>query len=134
MLKRIEPEEVLELLDSDSGYIYLDVRSPEEYQSGHVPGSLNIPLLERNPSGVGMVPNPAFLDQVDKTFEKDAKLIVGCQRGARSVKAAQLLLDNGFENVLDMRGGFDGEVDPTGDVTYPGWARRGLPTTGSGGA
>ncbi len=56
-------------------------------------------------------------------------MITGCQKGGRSLKAAQLLIDAGFVNVLDMRGGFGGETDEMGRLVFPGWAPRGLPTT-----
>ena len=42
-IKRIDPEEARELLDSGESYTYLDVRSEEEFAQGHVPGSVNIP-------------------------------------------------------------------------------------------
>lgn len=127
-LQRIEPEEAKRLLD-EGEHVYLDVRSSGEFESGHVPGAINIPLLERSPAGPGMIENPDFLDQVEARFGKDDRIIVGCLRGGRSMKAAQLLIATGFTNVVDMRGGYDGEVDQAGNVTYPGWARRGLPTT-----
>ena len=130
-LQRIDPEQAKSLLDSDEGYTYLDVRSAEEFHDGHVPGSINIPLLERNPSGMGLVPNAAFLADVEGRFGKDDKIITACLRGGRSMKAAQMLIASGFTNVVDMRGGYDGEVDPAGNVTFPGWARRDLPTTQS---
>ena len=51
------------------------------------------------------------------------------RKGGRSIKAAELLLTAGFPNVLDMRGGFGGETDEVGRVTFPGWSLRRLPTT-----
>ena len=50
-------------------------------------------------------------------------------KGGRSLKAAELLLAAGFTNVVGMRGGFGGETNQMGQVTFPGWALRGLPTT-----
>ena len=44
-LERIDPEAARELLESDQGHVYLDVRTPEEYAQGHVPCSVNIPVL-----------------------------------------------------------------------------------------
>ena len=73
--------------------------------------------------------NRRFVEIVETSFGKDVKLITGCQKGGRSLKSAELLLSAGFGNVLDMRGGFGGETDEMGRVTYPGWAPRGLPTT-----
>jgi rhodanese-related sulfurtransferase len=42
-IKRITPEQTKELLDSNTGYIYLDVRTVPEFDAGHVPGAKNIP-------------------------------------------------------------------------------------------
>lgn len=126
-VKRITPEEAKELLDS-GGYLYLDVRTVPEFEAGHVPGAKNVPVVE--PDGYGrMALNPRFLEVVEANFPKDAKCITGCQKGGRSLKAAQLLLQAGFTNVVDMRGGFGGETDEMGRMTFPGWASRGLPAT-----
>ena len=124
---RITPEEAKELLDSNTGYIYLDVRNVPEFEAGHVPGAKNVPVVEPDAYGRMQV-NARFVEVVEKNFGKDVKCITGCQRGGRSLKAAELLLAGGFSNVLDMRGGFGGEVDQTGRLTFPGWAPRGLPS------
>lgn len=128
-LRRIDPEEARKLLESGEEYTYLDVRSEEEFAAGHVPGAINIPLLRPGPGGIGMQPNADFIEDVEMALEPAARVITGCLRGARSLKAAQIMVQHGYSHVFDMRGGFDGEVDETGAVTYPGWARRGLPTT-----
>ncbi|MBI3934433.1 MAG: rhodanese-like domain-containing protein, partial [Acidobacteria bacterium] len=99
----------------------------EEFDAGHVPGAKNIPLMERGP--LGMAANPHFVDVVQKNFAKDANLVCGCQRGVRSMKAAQALLAAGFDNVTDMRGGFGGETDHCGCLVVPGWATSGLPVS-----
>jgi len=125
MIKRIPPEEAKQLLDAGE-HVYLDVRSTPEFAAGHVPGARNVPLLEPDASG-RMAPNPRFLEVVEKNFSKDARLITGCMKGGRSMKAADLLQQAGFTNVVDMRGGFGGETDEAGRVTFPGWAPRGLP-------
>jgi rhodanese-related sulfurtransferase len=126
-VKRHSPEETKALLDKGQGYVYLDVRTVEEFEAGHVPGAKNIPFMIRGP--MGMATNPAFVQDVQKNFSKDAKLICGCQKGARSLRAAQALMATGFSNVSDMRGGFGGETDHCGCVVAPGWATSGLPVS-----
>lgn len=126
-LKRISPEETKDLLDSDSEYIYLDVRSIPEFEAGHAPGAKNIPLLHR--TAMGMQPNNDFVSVCEQALGKDAKIVTACLKGGRSMKAAQILMANGFSNVVDMRGGFMGEPDPMGGIGYPGWQPRGLPVT-----
>jgi rhodanese-related sulfurtransferase len=126
-VKRIAPEQAKALLDSGDSYTYLDVRTVEEFDAGHPKGAKNIPFLERDPLR-GMTINSRFAEIVGQNFSKDAKLICGCQKGGRSFKAAETLLAAGFQNVVDMRGGYGGETDHCGCTTFAGWAERGLPT------
>jgi rhodanese-related sulfurtransferase len=127
-IQRITPERAKELLDSDSGYIFIDVRTPREFDSNHVPGAKNIPIFEQDFSG-RMQFNPRFIDIVEANFGRRAKIITGCQMGGRSLKAAEILVSAGFKSVVDMRGGFGGECDAFGRVVFPGWSACRLPTT-----
>ena len=76
-----------------------------------------------------MTPNPNFVSVVEANFSKDAKIITGCLRGGRSMRAAQVLMVSGFTDVTDMRGGFDGEMASGGGIAYAGGSRRGLPVS-----
>jgi len=127
-IKRITPEQAKKLLDSNQDYIYLDVRTVPEFEAGHVPGAKNVPVVAPDASG-HMQLNPRFVKIVEASFGKDVKCITGCQKGGRPIKAAELLLMAGFSHVLDMRGGFGGETDEMGRVTFPGWSLRSLPAT-----
>jgi rhodanese-related sulfurtransferase len=124
-VKRISPEEARDLMDKE-GYVYLDVRSVPEFAAGHPTGAYNIPLLDMGPAG--MAPNPNFLAVAEKSFPRDARLVVGCKAGGRSAKAVALLEQAGFTNLVDQRAGYDGAPLPTGGVE-PGWRPKGLPTT-----
>ena len=128
-IRRIDPEEARQLLDSQEGYTYLDVRSEEEFAQGHVPGAVNIPVASSNPLGPGLVANPDFNNQVAEQFEKDSRIITACLRGGRSLKAAMRLTAEGYTGIVDMLGGYDAELDAFGNVVVEGWARRGFPTT-----
>ncbi len=128
-VKRIDPDRANELLNSDQDYVYIDVRMPEEFSQGHVPNARNIPVMIRGDGGVGIRMNPEFVDSVCAEVQSDCRIILGCQKGGRSQKAADLLTAVGFTNLHDMRGGFIGETDVLGNVTFPGWSSRGLPTT-----
>lgn len=124
-IRRVTPDEASELLEA--GWTFVDVRSIPEYREGHPAGAYNVPLNHAEP-GRGMVPNSAFSEVVQRAFDKSAKLIVGCKSGNRSYKAAQKLAELGYEEVVDMRGGFAGELDrQTGGVACEGWKSRGLP-------
>lgn len=121
-LKRVSPEEAKELLDQ--GYTFVDVRSEPEFDAGHVPGALNVPLMHMGPKG--MSPNPDFLNVMESAFAKSEKLLVSCRSGGRSLKAAQQLLGAGYEDIVDLRTGWDGCKDDFGRPE-PGWSRKGLP-------
>jgi rhodanese-related sulfurtransferase len=123
-MKRISPREAHELMERE-GYVYLDVRSVEEFDTGHPAGAYNIPLLTLAPEG--MVDNARFLAEVRTAFAPDAKLVVGCKAGARSLKAAQLLSAHDFTQVVEQRAGMDGVADPFGRVRERGWRAEGLP-------
>ena len=124
MPKRVSPKEAADLLKD--GHVYIDVRSIPEYEQGHPVGARNIPFLHFE--GGRMVLNRDFLAVLEKLYAKDAKLVLGCKAGGRSLQAATLLERNGYTQVIDMRGGFDAEMDPhTGQIGELGWSRVGLP-------
>jgi rhodanese-related sulfurtransferase len=118
------PSDAKALLDSGAGWIYLDVRTVEEFDAGHAPGASNIPIMTRGPAG--MTPNAEFASVVQRTFPRDAKLIVGCASGPRSTRACEVLAAAGYANLVNMEGGFMGARDETGRPV-PGWATSGLP-------
>jgi rhodanese-related sulfurtransferase len=123
MPKRILPKEAADLLAQ--GWAYLDVRSIPEFDEGHPAGAANVPLLHLQNGR--MAPNADFKRVVEASFAKDAKIVVGCKAGGRSLQAATLMESAGYTSVVDMRGGFHGERDGFGRASVPGWAEEGLP-------
>lgn len=119
------PSEALELLQGDTGYVYVDVRSTPEYENGHPAGAYNVPILHRQPTG--MTPNPDFLRVMENIFPPEAKLLLGCQSGQRSARAAEALVAAGYTCVANVRGGFGGVRDQFGQVVEKGWRELGLP-------
>jgi rhodanese-related sulfurtransferase len=118
-IKRISPAEASAKLSD--GYIYVDVRTTQEFEAGHPAGALNVPISHQEG------PNPDFARVMNAAFAKDAKIVVGCKAGGRSLRAAQALLAEGFTNVFDQRAGWDGARNPFGQVVEPGWLQAGLP-------
>ena len=115
-------------LQTDEGYTYVDVRSTPEYDGGHPAGALNVPLLHLDPATRQMQPNLDFLAVFKATQAADAKLLIGCQMGGRSQRAAEILAAAGYTDVSNVLGGFGGARDPaTGAVVHEGWAEAGLP-------
>jgi len=121
------PAGVKELLERDPEYVYVDVRSVEEFEQGHVPGSYNIPILFK--TAHGMQPNPDFLSAVTRRFPKPQKIVFGCRSGGRSERACELLAQQGYAGLVNMAGGFHGAADMGGNVVEPGWAACGFDTT-----
>ena len=107
------------------GATYVDVRSTQEFAAGHPDGAFNVPLLEPDDRGQ-MAENPDFLRVMKAVFPRDARLLVGCQAGVRSMRAAQMLESFGFSDVTNVRGGFGGGRSPMGAID-PGWSPSGLP-------
>lgn len=115
--QNVSPTAAKELLAGNA--VYIDVRSIPEYESGHPAGAFNIPVLHRH--AAGMVPNPEFVRVVQAHFAADAKLLVGCQSGARSMRACEALVAAGFVDVANVTAGFGGSR------TERGWQDLGFP-------
>jgi len=86
----ISPTELVENDFLRFFYVLIDVRTPGEFESGHLFGSINIPVSEFQENLEAWTPD----------LPKDVPLIVYCKRGARSATAAQILFDAGFSNVV----------------------------------
>lgn len=72
----------------------IDVRTPEEYNAGHISNAVNIDYLDSD-----------FKKKVQK-MDKTKPIYVYCQAGGRSGKAAKILVDLGFTKVFDLAGGY----------------------------
>ena len=89
--------------------LVLDVREPDEYAAGHLPGAVNIPrgLLEFKVSGT-----PAF-------ERRDLKIVVYCKTGGRAALAACALHEMGYVSVQSVAGGIDAWVAQGRQVARP---------------
>jgi len=90
--KTITPQEFKSKLDS-SEYVIIDVRTPEEYNSGHIKGATNINFYDNN--------FKEELNQLDKT----KKYIIYCRSGARSSRALNIAKELKFKEIYDLQGG-----------------------------
>lgn len=109
------------------GYTYVDVRTEAEFAEGHPHGAVNVPLTLATPEGT--VDNPDFVPAMKALFPDptEAKVILGCRSGRRSMRAAEQLLNAGYEHLFEQSAGWDGVRDAFGQLTQPGWSRVGLP-------
>ncbi|NMB54198.1 MAG: rhodanese-like domain-containing protein [Leptolinea sp.] len=77
----------------NEGAFILDVREQSEWEQGHIPGAVLIPLSTL----------PGRLDQVPK----DKNVVVVCRSGRRSAEGRDILLKNGYKTVYSMTGGMN---------------------------
>lgn len=85
--KTIATNEAIELIDK--GAIVIDVRTVEEYNTGHIKGAINLPL--------NMINNI--------TYDKEDTLIIYCASGKRSLEAVNTLSDMGYTHLYNLDGG-----------------------------
>jgi rhodanese-related sulfurtransferase len=109
----------------EQGYVFLDVRSEQEFALGHPEGAYNVPLMQ--PGQAGLVQNPEFMRVISERFARESKFVVGCQSGSRSRTAVALLLAAGYRDVVEQRAGYAGTRDPFGRAIEPGWRAAALP-------
>lgn len=92
--EQISPQEAKERMDKEADVIILDVRTQEEYDSGHIKNAV-------------CLPNEDILSEPDILPDKGRQILVYCRSGNRSKQAAQKLADMGYENVLEFGGILD---------------------------
>ncbi|MFA7371805.1 MAG: rhodanese-like domain-containing protein [Sphaerochaetaceae bacterium] len=94
--RKISPELAKEMMDSEEELIVVDVRTPDEYNQGHIAGALLIPN-----ETISTTTAPAELG------DKEALILVYCLSGVRSAQAARKLVSLGYTNVYDFGGIID---------------------------
>ena len=92
-MSKLTAKAVKEKIDQDREKVcFVDVRSEDEFRSGHVPGATCVPL-DKIESGEASIPT-------------DRLVVLGCQSGMRSARANALLRARGLTNLVEMEGGF----------------------------
>ena len=95
--EQITPAEAKALMDSEEGYVILDVRTEEEFAAGHIAGAILIPDYE-----VG--------DKAESILtDKEQLILVYCRSGRRSKSAANELATLGYTNIKEFGGIIDWE-------------------------
>ena len=97
---QISQDEARELMEQDDGHVIVDVRRPDEFETGHIPGAICIPN-----ETIGS-------DQPEELPDLNQVILVYCRSGNRSKQAAQKLFEIGYTNVYE----FGGIIDWTGEV------------------
>ena len=99
-VQEISVNELIELVES--GSLVVDVREPDEYVSGHIPGAILVPLS-------------TVLENSSEFVSEDTVYVV-CRSGGRSMQACELLHDNGIVNVVNVAGGTRGWISLGNEV------------------
>lgn len=99
-INHVSMEEALVLMEENSDYIILDVRTKEEYNEGHIPKSISIPNETIDKRVTQQLPN------------KDQMIFIYCYSGKRSKQAALKLKKLGYTNLIDLGGiiNWQGEI------------------------
>jgi rhodanese-related sulfurtransferase len=110
--KKIDSAE-LSVLQGKGAQI-VDVRTPGEYQLGHIPGAINVPVDQ--------------LQGTAASWNKDGSYVVYCAVGSRSAAAQETMKSMGFKNVADLTGGI---ATWTGQIEKgAGTSQQTIPTSG----
>jgi rhodanese-related sulfurtransferase len=99
----VTPASVKQALDAGGRTVLLDVREPNEWNMGHLPGAIHIPrgIMETS---------------IEARVPRDANVVIYCASGNRSALAADTLQQMGYATVSSMSGGFRGWVEVGGEV------------------
>ncbi len=103
--RQISQDEALQMMKDESGYLIVDVRRPDEFAEGHIPGAVNVPneTIQEAEDADGLA---------DALPDTEQVLLVYCRTGRRSKEASQKLADLGYTNVYE----FGGISTWTGDI------------------
>ena len=106
--QQISQDEAKKMMESDDGHLILDVRTKEEFDSGHIPGAICIPVETIEDTPPGELP------------DKEQIILVYCRSGRRSKDASEKLAKMGYTHIYEFGGiiDWDGEtVEETSDET-----------------
>ena len=91
----ITAQQAKEIMDTQEGYVILDTRTEEEYETGHIPGAI-------------VISHEQIKERAEQVLtDKDQLILVYCRSGRRSKLAAQDLVDLGYTNVKEFGGIID---------------------------
>ena len=91
----ITAEEAKQIMDTEEGYIILDVRTQEEYDQGHIPGAI-------------LISHEEIAEKAEDVLtDKDQLILVYCRSGRRSKIAAEALVELGYTNIKEFGGIID---------------------------
>ena len=102
----ISVEQAMLLIETRPDLVIVDVRTPEEYETGYIEGAVNICVT-------------CDARELLDNLEPDAEILLYCRTGRRSATAAHILNDNGYKTVYNMLGGITAWTDAGYTVVLP---------------
>ena len=90
--RQINMDEAITMMEEESSYIILDVRTPEEFADKHIPGAINIPN------------ETISKEEIPELPDKDQLILVYCRSGNRSKQASEKLAALGYTNIVEFGG------------------------------
>ena len=90
--RQVNMDEAITMMDKESGYIILDVRTPEEFADKHIPGAINV------------ANETIGTDEIPELPDKDQLILVYCRSGNRSKQASEKLALLGYTNIVEFGG------------------------------
>ena len=90
--RQITMEEAIPMMEEETGYIILDVRTAQEYSEKHIPGAINIANESIGTEDISELP------------DKDQLILVYCRSGNRSKQASEKLVKLVYTNIIEIGG------------------------------
>ena len=90
--RQINMDEAIAMMEEESDYIILDVRTPEEFSEKHIPGAINVAN-----ETIGS-------EEIPELPDKDQLILVYCRSGNRSKQASEKLVALGYTNIIEFGG------------------------------
>ena len=99
--RQISMDKAVKMMRDEKDYIILDVRRPDEFAEGHIPGAINVPNEKIGTTDIAELPNKSQL------------ILVYCRSGRRSKEASEKLVILGYTNIVEFGGiqDYEGEIE-----------------------
>ena len=118
MIKQIKSSDIKKFISNNPKTVLLDVRTEDEWNTVGKPDTKDLGIKS---FFITISQDPSFLDNVKQNIGKEEQVLVMCAAGGRSIIAANLLSNEGY-NTLNVSDGFSGNGQD------PGWKNLGLPS------
>ena len=102
-IREVSPADVKAMVEKNEAVVYLDVREPNEWNLGHIPGAVHLPRGNLE-------------SKLEVLVDRSKKIVVYCARGNRSALAELTMNQMGYDDVASMSSGMQGWADVGGPI------------------